>query len=147
MRLHHATQVERALRKTAQLRALTLSLRWANKVTARERLLSEFDSFLQRIAAPTRGSAPLPIPSPEALLAGIKACWARGDYAAILTVAALLPRGLLERQELLRAYVTAAAEQRSSDSLTNLGIGSERMKAIFKDLRKRYGSMLKRLAG
>lgn len=147
MILRKENRVERALRKTAQLRALTLSLRRASEVAARERLLSEFDSFLQRVMAPPRSSEPVTLPSPEALLAGVKAHWAQGDYAAILTVAALLPRDLLERQELLRAYVTAAAEQRSSDSSTNLGVGPEWMKTIVKDLRKRYGSMLKRLAG
>jgi hypothetical protein len=142
-----ATQVERALRKTAQLRALTLSLRRASEAAVRERLLSEFGSFLQRVAVPTQGSGPVPLPSPEALLAGIKARWARGDYTSIQKVAGLLPKDLLDRHALLRAYLAAAAEQQSSDSSTNLGVGPEWMKTIFKDLRKRYGPMLKRLAG
>lgn len=138
--------VERALRKTAQLRNLSLALRWESERAAREQLLSEFDSFLQRIAAPTRGSAPVPLPSHETLLTGVKACWARGDYPSIQKVAGLLPKDLLDRHALLRAYLAAAAEQQSSDSSTSLSIGPEWMKMIVKDLRKRYGTMLKRPA-
>ncbi len=110
MSARDAIQVEQALRKTAQLRNLTLSLRWASKAAARERLLSEFDSFLQQSVTAAQGSNPAPLPSIEALLAGIRACWARGDDATVRNVAGLLSRDLLDRHILLRAYVTAAAD-------------------------------------
>ena len=110
MSARDASQVERALRKTAQLRHLTLSLRRANEAPAPERLLSEFDSFVRQSVTPAQGPKPVPLPSVEALLAGIRASWARGDYATIRHVAELLPRDLLERHLLLRAYVTAAAD-------------------------------------
>ena len=110
MSARDAIQVEQALRKTAQLRHLTLSLRWASEGAARERLLSGFDSFLQQSLTSAQGSNPVPLPSVEALLAGIRACWARGDYATMQNVAGLLPRDLFDRHILLRAYVTAAAD-------------------------------------
>lgn len=109
MTVGHGTHVERALRKTAQLRNLTLSLRRASEAAARERLLSEFDSFVQRNATSPPGVRPVPLPSAEALLAGIRACWARGDYATIRRIAGLLPETLLDQNMLLRAYVTVAS--------------------------------------
>lgn len=146
MRLHHATQVERALRKTAQLRALTLSLRWASEVTARERLLAEFESWLHRSAASAHGIQHEALPSPEALLVGVKACWVRGDYDTIREIAGRLPQDFLVQHDLLRAYMAAAVEQQSADSSTNVRIGPGRIKAIIKGLRKQYEPMLKRLA-
>lgn len=110
MTVGHGTHVERALRKTAQLRNLTLSLRRASELAARERLLSEFDSFVQRNATSPPGVRLVPLPSADALLTGFRARWARGDYATIRSVASLLSRHLLDQHLLLRAYVTAAAD-------------------------------------
>jgi len=111
-----AAHIQRALRKTAQLRNLTLSLRWAKEAAARERLLAEFDSFLQRLETMNAGSHDSPLPSAAALLVGVRACWARGDYATISRVAALLPKDLLDRHLLLRAFVTEASEAAEKQS-------------------------------
>ncbi len=110
MSSREAAQIQRVLRKTAQLRNLTLSLRWAREAAARERLLAEFDSFLQRLEAMNAETHDTSLPSTEALLVGIRSCWARGDYATISRVATLLPDELLDQHLLLRAYVTEAAE-------------------------------------
>jgi len=143
---HQGKEIECALRKTAQLRTLALSLRWASERAMRERLLAEFESWLHCSTASAHGIQHEALPSPEVLLVGVKACWARGDYATIRRIAGLLPPDVLERHELLRAYAIAASEQQSSDSSANVSIGSERMKVIIKGLRKQYGLMLKRLA-
>ncbi len=100
--------IERALRKTAQLRALTVSLREAKDRAARERLLAQFESFRRTIESSKANRGPLP--SPDVLLAGIKACWARGDHRTIRLIASTLPRELLTRQDLLHAYIAAAAD-------------------------------------
>lgn len=110
MSLRYGTHVERALRKTAQLRALTLSLRRASEAAARERLVAEFEAFRQRCETPSPGVETAPLPSADALLAGIRTCWARGDYAMIRRVADLLTKDLLDQNLLLRAYVTASAD-------------------------------------
>jgi len=53
----------------------------------------------------------VPLPSPDALLVGIKAHWAMGDYATIRLVASVLPDKLLGQQPLLRIYVEAVADR------------------------------------
>lgn len=136
----------RAIRRTAQLRNLVLSLRWASERAMRERLLAEFESWLHRSAASAHSIQHEALPSPEALLVGVKACWAHGDYATIREVGGRLPQDFLVQHDLLRAYIAAAVEQQSADSSTNVRIGPGRIKAIIKGLRKQYEPMLKRLA-
>lgn len=104
----------RAIRRTAQLRNLALSLRWASERAMRERLLAEFESWLHRSPASAHGVRHEVLPSPEALLVGVKACWARGDYDTIHRVASVLSQDVLGRYELLRGYAAAAAEQQHS---------------------------------
>jgi hypothetical protein len=101
--------VERALQKTAQLRTLTMALREAKGRAAREQLLAQFESFRQTVKSSQGEQGPLPCP--DALLVGIKACWTRGDYAAIRLISTLLPDELLDQQPLLRIYVEAAADK------------------------------------
>jgi hypothetical protein len=100
---------ERALQKTAQLRALTLALREAKERPAREHLLAQFESFRQAVESSQGNQGSLP--SPDALLVGIKAHWARGDYATIQLIASILPDKLLGQQPLLRIYVKAVADR------------------------------------
>lgn len=114
--LRQGQDIARAIRKTAQLRNLALSLRWASERALRERLLAEFESWLHRSAASPQGIQHEALPSPEVLLVGVKACWARGDCDTIRRIASVLSQDVLGRYELLRGYAAAAAEQQAFGS-------------------------------
>lgn len=104
-----SSTAERVFRKTAQLRVLTESLRRAKERATREPLRAEFESYCRTIESNTGAIGPMP--SPGALLEGIKDCWVRGDYGRIIRLGSILPRELLAQQSLLRAYITAAASR------------------------------------
>ena len=110
---HRKPTVEHRLQKTAQLRALTVSLRRAHEAATNERLLGGFNAFWQRKLWLEEDPNSVPMPSEAALLRGIKTFWVQGDYDSILRLAGLLSQEILDKERLLQAYVMAAAHVRT----------------------------------
>ena len=105
---------EWAWRKTAQLRDVTHTMKRAKDALQRRQGLEEFDAYQRAILA---GACQDHVPSPQAILAGFQACWARGDLAGIAAVAAALPPEWLLPSDMIGAYAAAAAAALTSPRL------------------------------
>jgi hypothetical protein len=97
--------VERALRKTAQLRALTLSLKRAKDRPAWEQQLAQFAAFRRALESQAGKTEPLTLPPADVLFTGVQACRARKDMATLRRAASAVLEDLLAQYPLLRAYL------------------------------------------
>jgi hypothetical protein len=101
---------EQKLQRVSQMRRLALSLREAyEKQFLLNDWLARFEILLD--LPPDHFPAKLSRADLEALRAGFRENWAKGNFAVIVKAAAKLPVEIFRRDHVLAAYAGAAREQ------------------------------------
>jgi hypothetical protein len=106
---------EHTIQRVSQMRRLALSLREAYE---QQYKLADWLAHFENLRILPRDQFPLQLSKKDiaALHAGVRECWAKGEFAVIVDVANKLPAGVLQHDHMLTAFTGAAREKIKTSS-------------------------------